>query len=143
MNKSIKLLLAVFALAFSAFFVTGVVSAQAADSVSASDTAVISDPVQQVAASAPFYVSGEFWTSLFALVAGLTAIWKHKAANAAQKELTTAQKITQSVILGVEAATKIPEVAEYEKTVKRIIRNKAEELGVQPLLNRAVRDLTV
>lgn len=70
-----------------------------------------------------------------AVIGGLVAIWKNKQAS-------TAQKITQSVILGVEQATKLPQVQALEKQIKGNIRAKAAELGVQPLLHAVVKDLT-
>lgn len=72
---------------------------------------------------------------IVAVVSGLVAIWQNKSAS-------TAKKVTQSVILGIEHATKLPEVAAMEKRIKATIRQKATDLGVQPLLHTAVRDLT-
>ncbi len=70
-----------------------------------------------------------------ALVSGLVAIWQNRKAS-------TAQKVTESLVLGIEQATKLPQVQDAEKRIKGIIREKATELGVQPLLHRAVKDLT-
>ncbi len=70
-----------------------------------------------------------------ALVSGLVAIWQNRKAS-------TAQKVTESLVLGIEQATKLPQVQEAEKRIKGIIRDKATQLGVQPLLHRAVKDLT-
>lgn len=70
-----------------------------------------------------------------AVIAGLVAIWKNAQAS-------TAQKITQSIVLGVEQATKLPHVQAAEAEIKATIRRKAQELGVQPLLHEIVKDLT-
>lgn len=70
-----------------------------------------------------------------ALVTSLIAIWKNKQAS-------TSRKIVESIVVGVEEATKLPQVRDAEKRVKDTIRAKATELGVEPLLNRVVKDLT-
>ncbi len=70
-----------------------------------------------------------------ALITGLLAIWQ-------KKEASTAKKITASIVLGVEQATKLPQVQEQERRIKGMIRAHAENLGVEPLLQRVVKDLT-
>lgn len=70
-----------------------------------------------------------------ALVSGLVAIWQ-------RKEASTARKVTESIVLGVEQATKLPQVQAAEKQIKAKIRQQATDLGVEPLLNRVVKDLT-
>ena len=92
-------------------------------------------PAVVAPAGVPFYASGDFWSALFGLVAGITAIWKHT-------ELSTTKRALQAVVLGVETATKIPEVAAAETKVKAIIQDKAAQLGIQPILDRVVQDLT-
>lgn len=72
---------------------------------------------------------------VLALVGGLVAIWKNSQAS-------TAKKITQSLVLGVEQATQLPEVQHLEQKIKFTIREKAKDLGVQPLLHEVVKDLT-
>ena len=93
------------------------------------------NPAPVAAASTPFYASGEFWTTVFAIVAGIFGIWKNS-------QHSTAQKINESLVLGIEKATKIPRVADYERQIKQTIQAKATEYGVQPLLHRLVQDLT-
>ncbi len=70
-----------------------------------------------------------------ALVSGLIAIWQNKQAS-------TARKITASIVLGVEQATKLPQVAAAEKQIKATIRQHAQDAGIQPLLDRLVQNLT-
>ena len=70
-----------------------------------------------------------------ALASGLVAIWKNNQA-------TKAQKIIRSVVLGVEQATQLPEVRAAEEKIKATIKQKATDLGVQPLLHEIVKDLT-
>lgn len=86
-------------------------------------------------AAVPFYASGEFWTGLFGVAASLVAIWRNGAA-------TNARKINDTLVLGIEEVTKLPGVAEHEQRIKTYLREKATDLGVQPLLHRIVQDLT-
>lgn len=92
----------------------------------------------QTAAAAPAAEESSVATLLsigLALATSLIAIWKNKQAS-------TQRKIVESIVVGVEEATKLPQVREAEKRVKDTIRAKATELGVEPLLNRVVKDLT-
>ncbi len=95
------------------------------------------DPAPVVAAPATDDAGGmtTIVSIALALVSGLVAIWQNRKAS-------TAQKVTESLVLGIEQATKLPQVQEAEKRIKGIIRDKATQLGVQPLLHRAVKDLT-
>jgi hypothetical protein len=83
----------------------------------------------------PFYASDTFWAVALALVSGIVAILRNKTA-------TTAQKINAALVLGIEQATQLPEVAAAETKVKNLIRAKAQQAGVEPILNRIVKDLT-
>lgn len=89
----------------------------------------------QVSPSTPWYLSTEFFAALFSLAAGIVAVVKDQSKK-------KAEKINSILVLGIEAATKIPKVAEFEKKIKGDIRQKAEQLGVQPVLDRLVKDLT-
>lgn len=105
---------------------------------------------QAVAATAPApaapsllsLLSGGNIAVLFGLVSSLIAIWKHKAASASDKQLTTAQKINQSLILGIETAGQIPEAAAAIDKVKAVVQAKATEYGVQPVLHSLVQTFT-
>ncbi len=111
------------------FFVPSALLAQAADAVAPVVTLT-------VPASAPaFYATGEFWSALFGLVAGIVAIWRNQTASAHQK-------VNESLVLAIEQVTKLPEVAAAEQRIKQAIQAKATALGVQPLLHRIVVDLT-
>lgn len=79
--------------------------------------------------------NGELVSCVVAIISGLIAIWKHT-------EASTAQKVIKSVILGVEEATKLPEVQAVEQRVKQTIRQKSVDFGVQDTLHAAVNDLT-
>jgi hypothetical protein len=70
-----------------------------------------------------------------ALVSGLAAIWQNGKA-------TQNQKIAQSIILGVEQATKLPQVAEFEKRVKGTIAQKTRELGIEKEVDALVQRVT-
>lgn len=86
--------------------------------------------------SQPFYTTTEFWTAIFALATGLVAVWRNNL-------LTQHQKVNQALVLSIEAASKIPEVVAAEEKFKTLISDKATQLGIEPLLNRLVKDLTV
>ena len=86
--------------------------------------------------------SGSTWMALITLVSTLIAIWKHNAANSAGVHLTTAQKINQSLILGIETAGQIPEAVAAVDKVKAVVQAKATEYGVQPVLHALVETFT-
>jgi hypothetical protein len=88
------------------------------------------------AAAIPFYATTEFWTALFGLISALVAICKNSA-------LKDHQKVNQALVLTIEAASKLPEIVAAEQRFKGMIAAKAEQLGVQPLLDRIVQDLTI
>lgn len=87
-------------------------------------------------------LNGDVLMGLLTVISTLFGIWKHNAASASDKELTLSQKINQSLVLGIETASKIPEVIAAENKMKAIIQAKATEYGVQPALHRIVQDLT-
>jgi hypothetical protein len=92
-------------------------------------------PSVTVAAPVPFYATEAFWATVLAVVSGLFGIWKNRQAS-------THQKINESLVLGIEQATKIPEVVAFESRIKKTIQASATGYGVQPLLHRIVQDLT-
>lgn len=104
--------------------------AQAVPALSSQPSAISAVP-----APVPFYASGEFWSGLFGVVAGIVAIWRNQAAS-------TSRKVSETLVLAIEEATKLPGVAESEQRIKTLIREKATDLGVQPLLHRMVKNLT-
>lgn len=89
----------------------------------------------QPASAVAWYANPTLWATAIAFVTGILGIWSHK-------EKTRAQKINESLIMGIESATRIPEVAAQEKAIKERIKQYAENAGVQPLLARLVQDLT-
>lgn len=70
-----------------------------------------------------------------ALVSGLAAIWQNQKA-------TQSQKIAQSIILGVEQATRLPQVQEFEKKVKGTIAQKTRDLGIEKEVDALVQRVT-
>ncbi|MES2696913.1 MAG: hypothetical protein V4773_25835 [Verrucomicrobiota bacterium] len=91
--------------------------------------------VLTAAPATPFYSSSEFWSAIIAAIGGLIAIWKNSQAS-------TSKKVNESLVLAIEEATKIPEVAAFEQRIKGKIRETATKAGVQPVLHRLVKDLT-
>lgn len=85
--------------------------------------------------SAPWWSGPEVISAVIALATGLIAVWQ-------RKEKKTAQKVSESLVLAIEAATKIPAVGDKEKAIKARIRTETERLGVAPLVHRLVKDLT-
>ena len=83
----------------------------------------------------PWYFSGETIAAVIALFTGLVAIWQ-------KGEATKAQKISRTLILGIESATKIPAVAEKQKAIKEEIQRVATKYEVEPVLNALVKQLT-
>jgi len=78
---------------------------------------------------------GQILTAAVALISGLFGIWSHK-----QKK--TAQKVAESLVVGIEAASRIPAIAEKEKQIKATIQRRAEAYGVQPVLHEIVKRVT-
>lgn len=122
--KTYRSLFAFVALLFAALCLAGHAFAQTVPAL------VVAAP-----AAAPFYASGEFWTGLFGLVAGIVAIWRNQAAS-------TSRKVNETLVLAIEEATKLPGVVEAEQRIKQLIRDRATDYGVQPILHRIVKDLT-
>ncbi|HEY0966947.1 MAG TPA: hypothetical protein VGD88_06130 [Opitutaceae bacterium] len=90
---------------------------------------------QEAAPAAPWYFSGETIAAVIALFTGLVAIWQ-------KGEATKAQKISRTLILGIESATKIPAVAAKQKEIKEEIQRVATRYEVEPVLNALVKQLT-
>jgi hypothetical protein len=86
--------------------------------------------------------NADTWLAVVTLVSGLIAIWKHQQANDATAAVSTWQKVAKSLVLGVETAASLPEVAAAESKVKSVIQAKATEYGVQPVLHQLVQLLT-
>lgn len=89
----------------------------------------------QPAAPAPWYSDGAVIGIIISSIMSLVAVWSHKSKK-------TAQKVSESLVIAIEAATKIPAVAEKEKLIKAKLRQEFEDIGVQPLVHRLVKDLT-
>lgn len=108
--------------------------AQIAAPASAAQVSGLSPQVSPPAAT-PFYASETFWSALFALAGTVFGIWRNA-------KLSTHQKITSALIEGIEAASKLPEVAAYEGKVKQTIQDSAREWGIQPVLHAIVQEVT-
>jgi hypothetical protein len=93
--------------------------------------------------AAPFYTDGAFIGAVIAGIMSLVALWSHNEKNTAIKDKTTAQKVSESLVIAIETATKIPAFAEKEKAFKQAINEKVTKLGVQPLVHRLVKDVTL
>lgn len=91
---------------------------------------------EAVATAVPWYADGAVIGGVIAAVTSLLALWANKAKN-------TAQKVSESLVIAIETASKIPAVAEKEKAIKQAINAKVTELGVQPLVHRIVKDVTL
>lgn len=92
-------------------------------------------PAPVVVTPTPVWLSTEFFAALFAAAAGIVAIWQNK-------EKKTAQKVSASLVVAMEAASKIPVVAEHEKAIKAKLRQKLEASGAQPVVERLLKNLT-
>ena len=86
-------------------------------------------------AATPWYLNGVTWLALISAALGAVAAWQNK-------DKTRAEKINATLILGIEAASKIPEVERYEKMIKGRIKQEAARAGVQPALDKLVQILT-
>lgn len=121
--KSIRsFLLAAIAVMVVALFAPAI--AAAADATDAAMTA-----------PTPWYLSTEAFAALFSLVAGTVAVWQNK-------QKTTAEKVSASLVVAIEAASKIPQVAEHEKAIKAKLNEKLTKSGAQPVVERLLRGLT-
>jgi hypothetical protein len=83
----------------------------------------------------PWYADGAVIGAAIAAITSLLAIWSHK-------EKSKAQMVSESLVVAIEAASKIPQVAAQEKAIKAKLKSEFEALGVQPLVDRIVQDLT-
>ena len=94
------------------------------------------DSAAKVTKPAPFYTDGAFIGAVVAGFMSLVAVWQNAKKN-------TAQKVAESLVQAIEIATKIPAVAEKEKAIKQSINRTVTDLGVQPLVHRIVKDVTL
>jgi hypothetical protein len=76
------------------------------------------------------------YDALLTFSAAIFAWWK-------QSKLTTSKKALVAVVKGVEFATSLPEVQQFEQTVKAAISKQALALGVQDDLHKIVQNVTV
>ncbi|MFA6962428.1 MAG: hypothetical protein WC205_16860 [Opitutaceae bacterium] len=128
--KNIRLLI-LSAVALAAVLSFAPQLAQAADAA-AEPTSVVTSAATT---TTPWYADGAVIGAVIAAVTSLLAIWQHG-------EKKTAQKVSESLVVAIESATKIPAVAAQEKAIKAKIKSVAEDYGVQPLLDRIVQDVT-
>lgn len=98
--------------------------------------------VAPVSALTSLLSNGTLWMAAISAISTLVAIWKNQTGAAANAQLSTAQKINQSLILGIETAGQLPEAQAAVAKVKSIVQAKATEYGVQPLLHAAVQLFT-
>lgn len=101
----------------------------------ATSGAVVNEKPSAAPVAAPWWSGPEAISAIIALATGLFAVWQHK-------EKKTAQKVSESLVIAIEAATKIPAVAAQEKLIKSKIKGIAEDYGVGPVLHRLVKDVT-
>jgi hypothetical protein len=87
------------------------------------------------AATVPWYLNGNVWFGLVSGLLAITTIWQNK-------EKAKSRKIAETLVVAIEAASKIPEVAEAEQKLKAKIQEKAVAAGVEPALNKLVKLLT-
>jgi hypothetical protein len=87
------------------------------------------------AAASPWYLSAGFFSAVIALFTGALAIWQNA-------EKRTAQKVSETLVLAIEEASKIPAIAEKEKVIKEKIREVNERYHVEPVVAALVRRLT-
>lgn len=94
-------------------------------------------------ASSPSLDSAGIIGIVIAAITSLYGIWAHKEKNAAVKEKTVAQKVSETLVVAIEAASKIPAVEAKEQEIKKLISDKAKEAGVEPVLNLLVKRFTL
>lgn len=68
------------------------------------------------------------------VLGGIFGLWRNK-------KLSTTRKVLESVVIGVEAAGRMPSLAGNDRTVKRQIQIRAVAAGVEPLLREVVRQV--
>lgn len=93
------------------------------------------DTVAATADASPWYFSGALWSAVIAVAAGALAIWQNK-------EKRTAQKVSETLVLAIEEASKIPAVAAKEGQIKAKIKEVTTKNGVEPVVNKLVELLT-
>lgn len=65
-------------------------------------------------------------------IGGIAALWR-------QRKYSTTRKVLESVVIGVEAAGRMPVIAGHDKAIKRAIQVRAYAAGVEPILREIVR----
>jgi hypothetical protein len=85
---------------------------------------------------APWYADGAVIGGIIAALTSIFAIWSNK-------QMRTAEKISRSLVEAIEVASRIPAVATKEKEIKQSINATVTRLGVQPLVHRIVKDVTL
>jgi hypothetical protein len=93
------------------------------------------DAASGSAAAAPWYLSTDIIAAVIALATGALAIWQNK-------EKRTAQKVSETLVVAIEQASKIPAVAEKERELKAKIKEVTTKAGVEPVVNKLVNLLT-
>ncbi len=78
----------------------------------------------------------ELWMALITIISGAIAIWQNQGKR-------TSQKIIDSVVLGVDEFSKLDVGEKEAKKLKASIKQKALEYGVEKILNKAVKGLTI
>lgn len=131
MKHITRLLFAMAALAALVCFSTPTLHADTAPPEVAAEVVADAAP-----AAHPWYADGAFIGGIIAAFTSIVAIWQNKGKK-------TAQKVSESLVQAIEVATRIPAVAEKEKEIKRSINATVTKLGVQPLVHRIVKDVTL
>jgi ABC-type nickel/cobalt efflux system permease component RcnA len=98
-------------------------------------TALAADAAATDGDATPLWLSPGFYSALIALATGMIAIWQ----NAAKK---TAQKVSETLVLAIEEASKIPAVADKEKEIKKKIQEVNERYHIEPVVKKLVEKLT-
>lgn len=97
--------------------------------------ALAADTINSTAPSTPWYFSSELLAGAIAFFSGIIAIWKNE-----QKK--TAQKVSETLVLAIEEASKIPAVAEKEKAIKAKVQEVTQKYNVEPVVKKLVEKLT-
>jgi hypothetical protein len=83
----------------------------------------------------PWYLSADLIAAVIALATSALAIWQNK-------EKRTAQKVSETLVVAIEQASRIPAVAEKENELKAKIKEVTTKAGVEPVVNKLVKLLT-
>ncbi|MDR1279329.1 MAG: hypothetical protein LBK99_00715 [Opitutaceae bacterium] len=97
--------------------------------------AAAATPAATAADATPWYLSPSLFSSVIALLTGAIAIWKNQQAS-------TAQKVSASLVMAIEEASKIPAVADQEKKIKAKVQEVTERYDVGPVVAALVKKLT-